>query len=91
MQLTVAEGHTTSRLIDSLELVVSIVFRADEYARILLTAEEKAGEDLGMFRKNIVRLYAHVLSFLVRARIFFERSKLGRYFQSPYFYPGNWG
>jgi hypothetical protein len=85
MQPAVAEGNTTSKLIDSLELVVSIVFRAEEYASYLLTAEESADEVLGMLRKDIVHLYAHVLSFLVRARVFFGKPKPGWYFPSLYF------
>jgi len=87
MQFTVAEGHTISRLTDSLELVVSIVFRAEEYASFLLTAKEPTDKALKMFRKNIIHLYAHVLNFLVRARLFFEKSKLGWYFPSLPFYP----
>lgn len=74
MQFAVQEGRTVDGLINALDIVAQTVFRVTEYAKYFASAGPEAGKILELLRTNLIHLYAETLGFLIRAKIFFQKS-----------------
>lgn len=77
MQFAVQEGYTTEKLTGILYIIAQTVFRADEYAKHF-ASPTSTDRILEVLRENLIHLYAEVLNFLMRARVFFQKSAPSR-------------
>jgi hypothetical protein len=69
----VEEGATSEKLSEALESVARIIFRAEQYAELFSNPSSSSEPIFKSLQENLVRLYAVVLNFLIRATIFFEK------------------
>ena len=74
----VQEGNTSERLIESLEWIARIVFRADEYIALFTHEETSARPILQQLHDDLVALFAAILNFLFRAKMFFEKKSISK-------------
>jgi hypothetical protein len=78
-QAAVREGETSEKIVDSLEWIARIVFRADEYTKLFAHQEISAQPILRRLHDDLVALSTEVLIFLFRAREFFEKRSISMY------------
>jgi hypothetical protein len=75
----VQEGETSEKLIESLDRIARIIFRADEYSR-LFANEQTLGESLlQQLYDDLVELFVEVLTFLFSAMCFFKKRSLSKH------------
>jgi len=70
----VQEGNTSEKLIDSLDWIARLVFRADEYITLFAHEEFSARAILQQLESDLVALFTEILIFLFRATVFFQKS-----------------
>jgi hypothetical protein len=75
----VEEGNTFEKLSETLESIVQILLRAQEYTVLFseYTGPSTAGV-LSRMRDNLTQLYAQVLNFLVRATLFVKKRAISK-------------
>jgi hypothetical protein len=81
----VQEGETSEKLVDSLDWIARILFRADEYTKLYAHEETAAQSVLRQLQDDLVALFTEVLIFLYRAMNFFKKhtfSKHSTYFSA---------
>ena len=65
---------TSAKLSEALESIIQIIFRAQQYAELFSVPSGSSTEHIFQsLQENLIRLYAEVLNFLVRATLFFEK------------------
>ncbi|KAH0565056.1 hypothetical protein GP486_001552 [Trichoglossum hirsutum] len=76
----IEEGTISEKLSDSLESVVHIIFRAEEYAKLFTTHSGSSSERVFLaLQGKLTNLYAEVLDFLAQATEYFEKPTWRRY------------
>jgi len=74
LMAAVQEGNTSEKLIDSLDWIARLVFRADEYITLFARKEISARAILQQLENDLVALFTEILIFLFRATAFFQKS-----------------
>ncbi|MCJ1262443.1 hypothetical protein MMC22_002313 [Lobaria immixta] len=75
----VEERSSSEELSKALETIIQIVFRAEEYAKLFSTPSGSSTDRVFQsLHENLVRLFAEILSFLIRTTRFFEKPTLSK-------------
>jgi len=74
LMAAVQEGNTSEKLIDSLDWIARLVFRADEYISLFAHKEISTRAILQQLENDLVALFTEILIFLFRATVFFQKS-----------------
>lgn len=74
------EGETAAKLVDSLDWISRIVFRADEYTKMFSHQQVSARQILQRLHDDLVELFAQALEFLFRTKLFFQKSSIRKNF-----------
>ncbi|KAF8541235.1 hypothetical protein BDD12DRAFT_829856 [Trichophaea hybrida] len=78
----VQEGETSGKLVESLDCISRIIFRADEYTRLFAHQEISTKQILQHLHGDLVQLFSEVLFFLFQAKAFFEKRSFRKLFGS---------
>ena len=79
LMAAVQEGNTSEKLIDSLEWIARLVFRAGEYITLFDHEEISARAILQQLENDLVALFTEILIFLFRATVFFQKSSTSKH------------
>ncbi|KAF8530883.1 hypothetical protein BDD12DRAFT_903538 [Trichophaea hybrida] len=84
MLAAVNEGTTSRKIMDSLNHIARIIFRADTYIKLFAHHEASAKDLLGQLHDDLVALFVEVLTFLFRAVKFFNKPTARRYISAAF-------
>ncbi|KAF8535317.1 hypothetical protein BDD12DRAFT_893306 [Trichophaea hybrida] len=76
--------ETSEKLVDSLDWIARMVFRADEYTRLFAHEEISTVAILQQLHDDLVELFKEVLLFLYRAMAHFQKSSPRRYISAAF-------